>query len=1289
MNNHVTLPTDKTYFQVKACRMLFIIAFIIVCLFGSTIQIYGAGQSEQTGRYLKVEYPASTAAGELQVGVTYTLWIPDGVKTIRGVIVHQHGAGTTASKEGSTAAYDLHWQLLAKKWDCALLGPSYHVTNEKIDLSPGGSELWFDPRHGSEKTFLKALGEFAAKSGHPEIEKVPWVLWGHSGGGIWADVMSTLHPERVIAIWMRSGSAAMFRTKPEFPQPEIPSAVYAIPIMCNPGVKEKKNLPWIGTLATFQEYRAKGAPIGFAPDPLTGHECGDSRYLAIPFIDACLAMRLPDKGSKDQILKPVEINKGWLAPLLGDTVVSYASYKSNPNEAVWLPNEAVAKAWMDYVKTGAVRDITPPPAPTNVKVSLTGDKKTVITWNAVADFESGIGCFIILRDGQVIGRVPEKAVGKFGRPLYQSMTYHDTPDQPMPEMRYEDQTAKPGEKHTYTVMEVNSVGLSSVLSDGAQPLPWQREMPLREAARSVVVESNLNPTNPESQTMIINNLKMHTTLWGPTDRITISLTKNDVWDRRIHEYHTPTLQEITEGAFSPANKNYVGVTGNSLRPVDLGWLVKEGGSSDPYREPVRYAFPCLKPVGQIIIGIDPLAGANTPKVTQNCSNGITSLQISKDTVKASLEYVLGMTSNIYAIRGKLNGISTPVWLRLYRHRDRSHETYMTPDGSAYTIPGAEKDKAYNGPIDPPTSGVDGRYFWIHQRMPAEKTFPQGFEYVVMGVLSTNGNINFESVEGKTGLGTPPPNQPLNREWKGAQRPAIATSPGAAATATFTPGPDGKMLAFVTIVTTTDGKDLMAIAKKRLVEAENGGFEGIVQENTKWWNNFYDMRENGRIFRGNTGHNVSDDILSIYRSWSDSHGGGTKTDMRQYECSASYAFPERDFQEWDSSPCYNEIFTTSRFVRNWGDSEDMWKQIVEHWMPGARQNAHDMFNMPGMLITHGYLPPIKPDKYVHTTITLEFCLGTMAQIIRPAWDEWDYGGDTSFLRKECYPMMKEMALFYAAYAKKGNDGYYHVIPSMEEERWGFYPEFSHNKDVTSSLTMFRWGLTKAADAADFLGVDADLSKQWRKIASQIVPYATWKKPEGIIFAGMPGVEPMHLPGDHFGDAAAYPTLLADEINLDSPQDQKDMMIRSVKTLLSGTTDMTLILLGVAPDLVTSSRTGGFSRNAGSDPETLLNSRSGRIHLFPLVSPTAAVAFHNFQASGGFLVSACKGSAGISYVEIQPRRNNQCRLMNPWPGKPVIVHEAGKRKSLPVEIDKSNGECLIFQTIADRIYVLEPK
>src|SRR3984957_2689269 len=140
--------------------ILITVALCLVC----TLTLIGSARG--AGQYFKVDYPASTNHDELQTPVTYTLWIPDGVKTIRGVIVHQHGAGTTASIEGSTAAYDLHWQALAAKWDCALLGPSYHVSNEAIDLAPGGSELWFDPRHGSEKTFLRALHDLAAQSGH-------------------------------------------------------------------------------------------------------------------------------------------------------------------------------------------------------------------------------------------------------------------------------------------------------------------------------------------------------------------------------------------------------------------------------------------------------------------------------------------------------------------------------------------------------------------------------------------------------------------------------------------------------------------------------------------------------------------------------------------------------------------------------------------------------------------------------------------------------------------------------------------------------------------------------------------------------------------------------------------------------------------------------------------------------------------------------------------------------------------------------------------------------------------
>jgi len=308
--------------------------------------------------------------------------------------------------------------------------------------------------------------------------------------------------------------------------------------------------------------------------------------------------------------------------------------------------------------------------------------------------------------------------------------------------------------------------------------------------------------------------------------------------------------------------------------------------------------------------------------------------------------------------------------------------------------------------------------------------------------------------------------------------------------------------------------------------------------------------------------------------------------------------------------------------------------------------------------------------------LQFCLETMAQLVKPAWDEWDYGGDVEFLRNECYPLMREMALFYAAYAKKGDDGFYHVIPSMEPERWGFYPEFARNKNVISSLCGFRWALNTTADASELLGVDEDLRENWRAIAKNLAAYPTWQTDDGPVFCAIDGVKPQHIKGDHHLEAAHYPTMLADEINLDSPQELRDMMIRTAHVLEAASSSRrTLTLLGVPQE------------KWNGDAEALLNSRSGRIHLFPAVNPDSEIAFRNFQARGGFLVSAAMDAKGVYFLEVQARRDNVCRIMNPWPNQPVVVYETERKKPVAVQIDNSNGQCLVFDTHAGHSYRIE--
>lgn len=410
--------------------------------------------------YYRVRYEApmpKAAPGELIFPVNYTIWIPPGVRSLRGVIVHQHGCGEGSCKSGLTGAYDLHWQALAKKHDCALLSPSYEQP-EKADC-----QMWCDPRNGSGAAFQKCLADLGAKSGHPELSKVPWALWGHSGGGHWAGGMVLTHPERVACAWLRSGVPLLTpdEKRTTIKAHTVPDAALKVPVMCNPGTKEGVTVKegrfagvWPANEAFFTEVRGKGGLVGVAVDPLTAHECGNSRYMAIPWLDACLAARLPKQSGEPMNAMPT---KGvWLAPLLGTEAVAAAKYDGDAKKAVWLPNEATAKKWMQFVKDTQIPDATPPPAPTNLRVN-----STELTWDAEADLESGLGHFIIERDGKEIGTVPQDAKNPFGRPIFQGQQYSDTPSNPLVKMTFTDKTAEAGKKHSYRVIAVNTAGLKS------------------------------------------------------------------------------------------------------------------------------------------------------------------------------------------------------------------------------------------------------------------------------------------------------------------------------------------------------------------------------------------------------------------------------------------------------------------------------------------------------------------------------------------------------------------------------------------------------------------------------------------------------------------------------------------------------------------------------------------------------------------------------------------------------------------------------------------------------------
>jgi hypothetical protein len=371
----------------------------------------------------------------------FRLWLPENAKHIRAVIIRQHGC----RRKGLDYADDVQWQALARKWDCALMGTHFQQNEDCTE--------WWDPARGSERALMTALKTFAESSKHPEIATAPWILWGQDGGASWARLLTLRHPERVIGVFARSMAASSREPK-----------ALAVPMILSYGGREKTGrfkMVHEHIRETFAALRPKGARWAVAIDPLTEHNCGKSRALAIPFFDTLLAQRLPPPDKPDQPLRPVDTSKAWLGDPQTLSIAPESKFIGDKERASWLLDEAAARRWQEFCKTGDVKDRTPPPTPTNVKAVLV-DGSVRLTWAAEADLESGIKRFLIYRDGKRIG-ILGGAVSKlnhFGH--YQTWSYGDEPVPPPAPLEITDRKGTATSR--YQVVTENHAGLESAKS---------------------------------------------------------------------------------------------------------------------------------------------------------------------------------------------------------------------------------------------------------------------------------------------------------------------------------------------------------------------------------------------------------------------------------------------------------------------------------------------------------------------------------------------------------------------------------------------------------------------------------------------------------------------------------------------------------------------------------------------------------------------------------------------------------------------------------------------------------
>lgn len=326
----------------------------------------------------------------------YAVFIPEGLDTVRGVFVHQHGCGMEG--RGVSTAYDVQYQAFAKKWGLAIVGPDLYYQS--------GCYEWRDPESGSGPSLLAALTQIGEVSHHPEMDKAPWLLWGHSGGGHWVLGMMRDYPKRILAAFCYS---------PAFdPQWDYPKEALKIPVMIRHAGANDSNSPngkcWATAVNAFHRLREAGGLASIVFTPHQNHNYSFVRYMAIPFYESVLAERLPVGAPSYTSMGEMPEEAGWLGDTLSLNTYKYTEYHQTPKVLSWLPDSMTAAKWKEYSITGTVVDRTPPPAPYGLSSKRLHNVAVELRWEADADVESGIKQFHIYNGNQLIARFPEHGV---------------------------------------------------------------------------------------------------------------------------------------------------------------------------------------------------------------------------------------------------------------------------------------------------------------------------------------------------------------------------------------------------------------------------------------------------------------------------------------------------------------------------------------------------------------------------------------------------------------------------------------------------------------------------------------------------------------------------------------------------------------------------------------------------------------------------------------------------------------------------------------------------------------
>ena len=731
-------------------------------------------------------------------------------------------------------------------------------------------------------------------------------------------------------------------------------------------------------------------------------------------------------------------------------------------------------------------------------------------------------------------------------------------------------------------------------------------------------------------------------LWGPDSTPTLSIGKSDVWDRRLPPTEKPVL-----------------TLAEMVRMARVGDPAILNGAAY-YTGYNSYDFPCPKPVGQLIVQLAFLEPAGDLSFERG--DGETILTATNGEKRLYLRVFVSSVRNLIVVRGQGRALEPgDVAIRLWRHRDT-----IEPGGDLHPTISGDKSPDDFERLPAPRAGFAEDCFWVLQDFPAEKTFPDGFRCVLACRLTGSG-ARYAVVESERGLGTPMIAEKEGRLSHGLYKrfTPINDAPGTAVTA-LPSRLEGEFDVLATVVTTQDNPSPVTRAGQVLQEAVSLGADFLWAEHTKQQTDYAD-RPHARAWS-------ADGSISIDMPW-----GGVPYRVRPAGyygdvplCSVdSTKFCFQDSGMWHADFHFNEVEATGLCVQRQFDTLEPYFAMIHSMLPMAQANAREVYDRPGAMYPLVHYP-LKAETVIHTHVTWEQSMEITALLARPFWLRFLYTWDMEFLRVKAYPVLREGARFYAEYLTLEEDGLYHVFPTVSPEHRGITRDLAFNKDSQSGITLIRYHLRAASQAASVLGLDNDEAEFWRTIAERMPPYPTVDSPEGPIFIDVAGAQPIE-----YNIAVPLTAVFwGDDIGLDSPPGQIELAKRTLEAI-----DVWKPHQGYLKTV--RRRLGIYTSADGIGLENLLQSHTGVIRVFPAVPADFEGGFENLGAQGPFVVSAVRDRDGARSVRVCSLAGNPCALANPWPGMDpkVVCVETGE------EIPASRDAGLLrFDTRPEQTYTI---